>query len=558
MSIMKVAEDVNAAGVQSTEKSFRLPGTAVVALLLLAIVLFGLIRYRLRNQPLERDEGEYAYSGQLLVEGIPPYQLAYNMKLPGIYAAYAAVMGVFGETPAGIHLGLLILNAATLIALYFLTAHLCGRVAGVIAAWSWGLLSTSTSVLGFEAHATNFVALPVVLGIWILLEALDRNRLWLLFMSGSALGIGVLMKQHGVFFVLFGLCYLAVRGRSFTTEGTEEHRVRALVTRAGIFAAGATLPYLITCFWLYRAGVFPEFWFWTVSYAGEYSKVGLRRAVRAFFENSSVVISPAVLIWALAAVGITALWWEGRARQHRNFVLLLLGFSFLSLCPGAYFRLHYFILILPVIAMLTGVAVSAGMERLEKSFQRRTAVAAPLAVFMVCFGVSVYGQHRQYFLEEPASVFVASYPGSPFIAAQQVAEFVEAHSSSADRIAVIGSEPEIYFYAHRHSSTGYLYMYSLIVHHKYSARMREEFLSELERNQPQFLVYVDVWDSWGERQVAQAQPFLDRLQQFMSEGYEREGVAEIGETTHYVWGEWAKDYQPQSTNVIYVMRRKQK
>ena len=94
--------------------------------------MFGLIRYRLRDMPLERDEGEYAYSGQLLLEGIPPYKLAYNMKLPGIYAAYAAVMAVFGETPAGIHLGLLLVNAASIILLYLLTSRLSGRFAGLI------------------------------------------------------------------------------------------------------------------------------------------------------------------------------------------------------------------------------------------------------------------------------------------------------------------------------------------------------------------------------------------------------------------------------------------
>jgi hypothetical protein len=42
---------------------------------------------------LERDEGEYAYAGQLMLQGIPPYQLAYTMKLPGPFAAYAAKEG---------------------------------------------------------------------------------------------------------------------------------------------------------------------------------------------------------------------------------------------------------------------------------------------------------------------------------------------------------------------------------------------------------------------------------------------------------------------------------
>src|SRR5205807_2809188 len=95
-----------------------------VAVLLLVVVFFGLIRFRLREMPLERDEGEYAYSGQLLLQEIPPYKLAYNMKLPGIYAAYAAILAVFGETPAGIHVGLILVNAVTTLLLCLLTARL--------------------------------------------------------------------------------------------------------------------------------------------------------------------------------------------------------------------------------------------------------------------------------------------------------------------------------------------------------------------------------------------------------------------------------------------------
>jgi hypothetical protein len=160
------------------------PLAAVVLLLLAVTVLFGVVRYRLRDMPLERDEGEYAYSGQLLLQGIPPYQLAYNMKLPGIYAAYAAIMEIFGETPPGIHLGLLVVNEATLLLLYVLTARILGRLAGVVSACSWAVLSTSTSVMGFEAHATNFVALPVVLGIMAMVWALNRDSWVLLLVSG--------------------------------------------------------------------------------------------------------------------------------------------------------------------------------------------------------------------------------------------------------------------------------------------------------------------------------------------------------------------------------------
>jgi hypothetical protein len=71
------------------------------------IIFISFIRLRLINVPLERDEGEYAYFGKLILDGIAPYKEAYNMKLPGTYAMYALIMEFFGRNIYGIHLGLL-------------------------------------------------------------------------------------------------------------------------------------------------------------------------------------------------------------------------------------------------------------------------------------------------------------------------------------------------------------------------------------------------------------------------------------------------------------------
>jgi hypothetical protein len=527
------------------------PAVVVITVLLLLLVMFGSVRYRLRDMPLERDEGEYAYSGQLLLEGVPPYRLAYNMKLPGIYVAYAGILKFFGETPTGIHLGLLVVNAVTTLLLYWLAARLFGRLASLVTAAIWLLLSTSTSVMGFEAHATNFVVLPAILGIVLLLYAMERNSFWLLLAAGVAIGVGVLMKQHGIFFALFCLIYFGIVARE------KAQAIKSLLQSGATFLVGVAFPYAVTCALLYRAGVFAQFWFWTVSYASEYSKMGLRRAIRAFFENASGVVAPALLIWLLAAVSLTALWWGKSARTQRRFVLWFLFFSFLSLCPGAYFRPHYFILMLPVVAMLAGAGVSAAVEKLVERFPAGLATMLPVLIFLICFGTGIFAQRQAYFVTNPAAVFASSYRDSPFEAAVQVADYVKTHTVPADRIAVIGSEPEIYFYAQRQGATGYLYMYSLIVRQKYTARMREEFMNELKANKPECVVYVDVWDSWGERNVAQAEPFQAQLQKYMDNGFVREGVADIGVTTQYVWGVAAQDYRPKSSKVVYVLRRKQ-
>jgi hypothetical protein len=540
-------------------RSFHLSTSTALTIVLLAIVFFGAIRYRLRDMPLERDEGEYAYSGQLMLQGIPPYKLAYNMKLPGIYAAYAGILAVFGQTSSAIHLGLIFVNAAAVLLLYVLTALLFGRFAAVIAACSYALLSTTTSVMGFEAHATNFVVPPALLAIIVLVVALRSDRSWLLFLSGLSAGIAVVMKQHALFFAAFCV-YLLFE---------ERRRSVAMVRRIAIFLAGVILPYALTCWSLWRAGVFSRLWFWTVSYAGEYSKMGLHRALRAFFENFSDVVHPAIPLWILATVGFSAFWWDRSARRNRGFVAGFLFFSFLSICPGAYFRPHYFVLLLPVTAMLVGVAINSGRDSLAHRSEFARYAFLPALIFILFFGNGIFLQRQTYFSLSPRQVFASRYGAdNPFVPAVEIGQYLKSHTASDAQVAVLGSEPEIYFYAQRHSATGYLYMYSLIVRHKYTAQMQSEMLHEVEMNRPQFLVYVDFFDSWGERKgMPQAAVFLDRLQKFREENYQQVGVAESARDSAdqktpgtdqitYIWGKTASSYVPRSENAIYVLERK--
>lgn len=532
----------------------RQPAAAIV---LLVIVFFAVVRYRLRDMPLERDEGEYAYSGQLMLQEIPPYKLAYNMKLPGIYAAYAATMAAFGENAAGIHVGLILTNAAAVILLYLLAATFFGPWAGAVAACTYALLSTSTSVMGFEAHATNFVVPFALLSIWLMVLGLRIGRDSFLFASGISAGVSILMKQHGIFFAGFCFIYLFWSDE----QSLSPERAPCLMRRALIYSFGVVLPYAATCATMYRAEVFRQFWFWTVSYAGEYSKVGLRRAVRALVENFSAVAAPAFAVWIIAAIGLSALWWSAAARKHFRFTAGLFAFSFLSLCPGAYFRPHYFILFLPVIAILAGIAVIAVSDKLHGHISRP--LRLPLLIFLAGALLSVYRQRAEYFRMTALQVFESTYgTDNAFVPSMRIAEYLRDHSPKDSQIAVLGSEPEIYFYAQRHSAVSYIYMYSLIGHQRYSIPMREEMLHQLETNRPEYLVYVDVWDSWGERNgVAQAAPFLAELDRYRRENYQPLAVADIGEgssqyPTAYIWGDVTRTYTPRSARVIYLLQRK--
>src|SRR5581483_6288816 len=212
--------------------------------LALIVLVFAIVRVRTMNIPLERDEGEYAYAGQLLLQGIPPYKLAFNMKLPGTYLAYALIMAVFGQTGAGIHAGLLVVNSVSIILVFLLTRRLLDSLAALVASASYAILSAGPSVLGFAGHATHFLVLAGLAGILLLLRAMEKRRAWELVLSGVLLGLAFLMKQPGLFLIFFGFLYLV------KTQFSDRVGWRTLFLQCSAFLAGAALPFLLTCLWL--------------------------------------------------------------------------------------------------------------------------------------------------------------------------------------------------------------------------------------------------------------------------------------------------------------------
>jgi hypothetical protein len=121
-----------------------------------ALAAVAAVRVRLLGVPLERDEGEYAYLGSLLLQGVPPYAEAWNMKFPGIYAVYALLIGEGGANVLAIHAGLLVANIWNALAVVLLGRRLLGPAAGAVAGADYAAMSLATTMLGLWAHAEPF------------------------------------------------------------------------------------------------------------------------------------------------------------------------------------------------------------------------------------------------------------------------------------------------------------------------------------------------------------------------------------------------------------------
>ena len=516
------------------------------------LLVTALIRWHRLDVPMERDEGEYAYAGQLMLQGTPPYVLAYNMKLPGIYLVYAIFEAIFGDTLRGIHGGLLVVNLASILLVFQVGRKLLDERAAFFSSAIFALLSSHWSVTGLFANSEHFVVLPVLAGTYFLITALQQGSLGRWGMAGLLMGTGFVIKQHGILFVAFG-------GAAILAEGLRTRPIpyRATIQRVLIYCAGTAVPFAAICIWMAAAGVFSRFWFWTFVYSPHYVaqiplKVGWLLLTTQLSHMTGGELSP---IWLLTGLGCLATVIDPEVRRQRYVWWLWMAFSGLSVCPGLYFRGHYFLFVLPVCSLLVGAAVTMlsrprddGQSRLPMEW-----IVGALILFAVV-------QQRHFLLQFTNDEVVRNTFGdNAFAESPVIGDYIQKNSSPADTVAVIGSEPQVYFYARRRSATGYIYMYPLQEKHPFCQEMQREMIQQIETAKPRFVVYFNVADSW----LRGREPYTDLREWYpgyLEKHYELTGLIELRDdaAASYRWDAEVQDATlPDTKNSwVSVYRRK--
>ena len=359
----------------------------------------------------------------------------------------------------------------------------------MLAAACFAALSLSRPVKGVFANTEHFVILFAVAGLWLLLPALEKPRAWRVGLAGVMLGTAVVMKQHGAVLAAFGMLVVLVvigRGRPFET--------RWLGRASGAYLLGAMLPYGLTCLVFAAHGLFDPFWFWTVSYAAQYvGTMPLAGGLERLGGTLPGILAATAPIWALSIVGLGRAFRSAPGGGRPRFVAGFLLASLAAVVPGLYFRSHYFILALPGVSLAAALGAGVVLRWLDRVPGSRFVGPA------VVFAALAYGFGYEYdffFRATPREASRLAYGTNPFPEAIDVAKFIRENSDPGDRVAVIGSEPQIYFYADRRAATGYIYTYALMETHPFAAKMQAEMMAEIERAAPRFVVYVNVYASW--------------------------------------------------------------
>jgi hypothetical protein len=337
-------------------------------------------------------------------------------------------------------------------------------------------------------------------------------------------------------------------------------RLVAAVKRAALdlsaFAAAVFLPLGLTALILWRAGVIGQAWFWVVTY-GRYdgSLFTLSRGAYVLSLTLPLLLRNTWPIWLLAIFGLVL---QVRARSRNAlFLAVFLAVSVAAVCPGRYFRGHYFVLMLPALALLAGSLTSLTTHS-DSATKRASFLSSAAGMWLVvaALAIALIGQQAYLFQGSPVEVSRAVYAGNPFVETEVIGEYLKNHSNVNDEVAVLGSEPEIYFYAKRRSAVPYVYVYSLVENQPLAARMQDEFIAAIERTAPEYLVMVNVGVSWL-AQADSVRRIFDWAPSYQLANYEPVGLADmLPAGTVYYWDADARQAKPKSQSFMVVFKRK--
>jgi hypothetical protein len=179
-------------------------------------------------------------------------------------------------------------------------------------------------------------------------------------------------------------------------------------------------------------------------------------------------------------------------------------------------------------------------------------------LLLTAAGFVVWQQQEFFFLWTPTQACRAMYGPFPFPESVVIADYLKRHTKPDQQIAVLGSEPEIYFYAQRRSATSYITVYSLMTAQPSARKMQQEMCRQIEAAQPEYLVYVNVRSSWQLFPYNSDRFLLDWSQRYLHTYYRPVGLVDIvsPEFTDYRWDDRAVGAEPRSRDHVWIFQRK--
>ncbi len=479
----------------------RLGRWALAAEWLLAIACLA----PLALMPLARDQGHFAYAGQVILDGGLPYRDVFDQKGPATHYTFALVLALFGQTPLGVRTFFLVVALLSTRLAAGLAESLAGRGARLpcVFCFSLAMLQGDEGTPWHTAQVEDLILLGQLLVLRLMTTEPPPWSRWRLFAAGLVLGLCCTYKPTAILpsGALASVCAV------WTLRGGERGKV-SLAGRLFWGAAGFAVPPLLAIGFLAARGVLDDFWSvvfeFNTTYAAHKNTAGLAVTMLAGHWGRFVVVASfgALAARRRQAVPLDTLLWT-----------LIVSNWAAVIWQGKYWPYHWTPMI-GLLAIFAGVSVShvakqvvRRLRQLESFPWRRIAAKLPIpaivAAALALLAVPVDSRNALYIWRDAVLVaagrksldeFRAPYECGAVRADvhREVADYVHERTIAGDKLLVWGYETVVNFLADRRAPTRFAVDRILCLDEfPRRADWRREFLASLRSTPPAYIVVVD-------------------------------------------------------------------
>ncbi len=482
---------------------FSIPYFEPIVLGLIAIFYYYL-RSHFFEIPMERDEGIYAYYGQLAMEGKTPYLDFYESRLPGIFYMYGILIAIFGSFK-GLAVGITILNVGSFLFLYYFAKSWFDehRPTAFAVASAALLLGLAPEISGFTRQSEHIVVFWATGTLFFLQKALLNNNWKFLLLAGVFSCLAMLTKPNGIFFiVLGGLLVVLYYAQKPQIEGDSENRFKNIIVKGLIYSAGVFGIFGLMCLHMWLKGALADMFYWAVTFSGQYAtripwtgENGQLGGQDYFMFALKAATKNYLYFWLIAGLGLVLSFFVKNEKNnwYKKIGLLLIAiFSFLTITPSFSFYGHYWLMLVPALALCFGAAFYA-VFKLSHSNNMVAWVMAITPAFLLIINITTLNKYYFTARKDIPKVVAGTYGGNPFNEAYEMGKYIKARAKPNDQLILIGSEPQLLIYtglksATRHAYFSYLMQDSTMLNIK---TWQQEFEQDIINKKPRFIVFFN-------------------------------------------------------------------
>ena len=409
---------------------------AALGIILLTIVIR--LPSLLHPRPID-SEAMYSVVANEIVDGSRPYADAVERKPPLLFWTYAAVFRVAGKFNwEALHVVALMWTLCAMAGLYVIGRLLFDRATGLIAAFFYGVFQPFWSWKNLSFDAEMLMNLPIIWA-WAIAFRHGSSRFRPeLFAAGALLGAAFLLKQPAAIAAVPLGIYLLLpsyrAGRSLTRTNS--------IIQAAMLTAGFIATLGLVAIVLWKQDILHDAFYWTIA----------DHDVPHVFWHKGIVNTLTFLgaclplvIGAILACRDKDEVWAGNTAE-RTALLGLLAASAIGAAAGARFYAHYYVQLIPPLALLAAPYYARLWSRVRRPphwFLQPTVIYAWLALTIIAFSIRHW-----------AGLAPRRIPS-------EAGRYLLTHCSPNDRIFVWGQSPEIYADAQRRPACRYITTFPL-------------------------------------------------------------------------------------------------